>query len=264
MTVTFTDMAGSTSMGEQLTPSAMVNVLNRYFSLKADAVQHHRGVVNKFIGDGVMAFWGPPFTTEQEHARLACRSAMDQLKSLETLRAILPELTGLRKDPPQVNIRIGISTGDVVVGTIGSENAKSYTVIGDTVNLGSRLESANRIYGTCILISESTWAQVGSEMVTREIDSLLVNGKTEPARVFELLGVEGEVPDKTLRLRDQYSAALSAYRSQDWAQAEKAFQACLDVIPNDGPAQVFLSRICRLHEQPPGDSWNGVWHLESK
>jgi len=189
---------------------------------------------------------------------------VDQLKSLETLRAILPELTGLRKDTPHVNIRIGISTGDVVVGTIGSENAKSYMVIGDTVNLGSRLESANRIYGTRILINESTWAQVGSEMVTREIDSLLVKGKTEPTRVFELLGVEGEVPDKTLRLRDQYCAALSAYRAQDWAQAEKAFQACLDVIPNDGRAQVFLSRTCRLREQPPGDSWNGVWHLESK
>jgi len=264
MTVSFSDMVGFTALGEHLTPSAMVKVLNRYFTLQAEAVQNHRGVIDKFIGDAVMAFWGPPFTTEQEHAVLACTSALDQMKSLMTLQAELAELTGLRKDAPKIEMRIGISTGDLVVGTIGSENARSYTVIGDTVNLGSRLEGANRVYGTRILISEATWDHVGRHFAAREIDSILVKGKSEPAKVFELLGPEGSLPDSTLRLRDQFAAGLGAYRSQNWDCAENAFLECLKIRPDDGPAQVFLSRFRHLREKPPGDSWNGIWELDSK
>ena len=148
MTVSFSDLEGYTGIGEHLTASGLVNLLNRHFTLQSEAVQQQKGIIDKFIGDAVLAFWGPPFTTPEEHPLLACRAALGQLEALETLRADLPELTGLRKHLPQVNLRIGISTGEVVVGNIGSESARSYTVIGDTVNLGQRLENANKIYGT--------------------------------------------------------------------------------------------------------------------
>ena len=264
MTVSFSDMVGFTAIGEQLTPGAMVNVLNRYFGLQGNAVQHHGGVVDKFIGDALMAFWGPPFTDAKEHAYRACCAALDQRKSLETLRAELPEITGLRRSPPQVDMRIGVNTGEVIVGTIGSENARSYTVIGDAVNLSSRLEGANKIYGTSILVSEHTWDLVGRKLAAREVDSIFVKGKSEPTRVYELLGVESELPGSALRIRDRFSPALEAYRRQDWERAEKLFESCLEIDPRDRPARMFLSRISLLRDQPPGDAWNGVWHLEAK
>ncbi len=262
MSVSFADLEGFTNIGEQLTASGLVNLLNYHFTLQAEAIQLQQGVVDKFVGDAVMAFWGPPFTPAEEHPLLACRAALAQLKALETLRAGLSELTGLRKNLPYVNLRIGISTGDVVVGNIGSESARSYTVIGDTVNLGQRLEQANKIYGTHILASEATCKGAGSAIVTREIDVLLVKGKSETARVFEVLGLKGEVPEATLRLCNRFAEALGAYRAQDWDRAETALRGCLELSPEDGPAQLFLERVQQLRAQPPGEQWNGVWRLE--
>lgn len=184
MTVAFSDLVGFTSLGEQLTPAGMVNVLNRHFSLQAEAIQQHQGVIDKFMGDAVMAFWGPPLSAEHEHAAQACRAALAQLAALDAFRAQLPELTGLRKNLPRLDLRIGLAAGDVVVGNIGSENSRSYTVMGDTVNLASRLESANRVYGTAILANEAAVRAAGNEFVTREVDLLIVKGKTEAARVF--------------------------------------------------------------------------------
>lgn len=263
MTVSFADLAGFTGLGEYLTASGLVNLLNYHFTLQAEAVQQEKGVIDKFVGDMVLAFWGPPFTTEGEHALLACRAALVQLQALETLRADLPELTGVRKDLPGVDLRIGISTGEVVVGNVGSERARSYTVIGDTVNLGQRIEQANKVYGTRILISEATYKAARSAIVAREIDSLKVHGKTETARVFELLGLEGEVPETTLRLSEQFVGALEAYRSQKWDRADAALRDCLKLSPDDGPSRVFLERVNLLRTQPPGEQWNGVWNLES-
>jgi len=264
MTVSFADLVGFTGLGEHLTASGLVNLLNRHFTLQAAAVQHEQGIIDKFIGDAVLAFWGPPFTTPAEHPLRACRAALSQLEALKTLRAELPELTGLRKNLPQVDLRLGISTGEVVVGNIGSENARSFTVIGDTVNLGQRLEAANRVYGTNILVSEATKEGAGSTIVTREIDFLVVKGKTEPARAFEVLGMQGEIPEATLQLCEQFAAALLAYRSQEWDRAEAALKGCLELSPNDGPSLVFSERIQKLRLQPPGDTWNGVWRLTAK
>jgi adenylate cyclase len=259
MTVSFADLEGFTGIGEQLTASGLVNFLNRHFTLQAEAVQQQRGIIDKFIGDAVLAFWGPPFTTPEEHPLLACRAALGQLAAIETLRAELPELTGLRKNLPQVNLRLGISTGEVVVGNIGSESARSYTVIGDTVNLGQRLENANKIYGTHILVSEATREGAGSAILAREIDFLLVKGKTEIARVFEVFGLEGEVPEAKLSLGERFAEALAAYRSQEWDRAETALRGCLELFPEDGPSRLFLERVRQLRTQPPGEQWDGVW-----
>jgi len=146
MTVLFADLVGFTGLSERLTPLLMVTLLNRHFGLQALAVQEHHGVVDKFIGDSIMAFWGQPFVKPEEHAVLACRAAQAQLAALDTLRRELRDITGLRRDAPLIDLGIGICTGEVVVGNIGSENTRSYTVIGDTANLAARLERANRVF----------------------------------------------------------------------------------------------------------------------
>ena len=185
----------------------MVTLLNRHFGLQALAVQEHHGVVDKFVGDSIVAFWGPPFVKSEEHAVLACRAAQAQLLALDKLRRELPDITGLRRDAPTVDLCIGICTGEVVVGNIGSENTRSYTVVGDTVNLAARLERANRVYGTRILVGESTVQAIGSEFEIREIDTISVKGKTETTRVFEVMSVAGQLSEESVRLRERYDQA---------------------------------------------------------
>ena len=264
MTVLFADLVGFTGLSERLTPLLMVTLLNRHFGLQALAVQEHHGVVDKFIGDSVMAFWGPPFVKPEEHAVLACRAAQAQLAALDTLRRELPDITGLRRDAPVIDLGIGICTGEVVVGNIGSENTRSYTVIGDTANLAARLETANRVYGTHILVAESTAQAVGSQFEMREIDTIFVKGKIETTRVFELMSAAGQLPEELVRLRERYDAARRSYLAQDWDTAEATFRECLQIRPNDGPSRVFLDRVQVLRRDPPGKNWNGVWQLVEK
>jgi class 3 adenylate cyclase len=264
MTVLFADLVGFTSLSERLSPLLMVTLLNRHFGLQALAVQEHHGVVDKFVGDSIVAFWGPPFVKTEEHALLACRAAQAQLSALDNLRRELPDITGLRRDAPAIDVCIGICTGEVVVGNIGSENTRSYTVIGDTVNLAARLERANRVYGTHILVSESTAQAIGSRFETREIDSIFVKGKTETTRVFEVMSAAGKLSEELGRLREYYEAARQSYLAQDWDMAEATFGECLKIRPNDGPSRVFLERVQVLRRNPPGKDWHGVWNLVEK
>jgi len=264
MTVLFADLVGFTSLSERLTPSLMVTLLNRHFGLQATAVQEHHGVVDKFVGDSIMAFWGPPFVKPEEHAVLACRAAQGQLAALDTLCRELPEITGLRRDVPALELRIGICTGEVVVGNIGSENTRSYTVIGDTVNLTARLERANRVYGTQVLIGETTAQAINQEFETREIDIIAVKGKTETTRIFELLLTKGKLSEELERLRERYAQGRRAFLAQEWDVAEATFRECLQVRPNDGPSRVLIERIQGLRQNPPGNDWNGVWQLVEK
>ncbi len=264
MTVLFADLIGFTSLSERLTPLLMVTLLNRHFGLQALAVQEHHGVVDKFVGDSVMAFWGPPFVKPEEHAVLACRAAQAQLAALDALRRELPDITGLRRDLPAIDLCIGICTGEVVVGNIGSDNTRSYTVIGDTVNLTARLERANRVYGTQILVGETTAQLIGSQFETREIDTISVKGKTETTRVFELMSAAGQLSEELTRLRQRYEQARRTYLAQEWDLAEATFRECLQIRSNDGPSHVFLERIQVLRRNPPGKDWNGVWQLVEK
>jgi class 3 adenylate cyclase len=264
MTVLFADLVGFANLSERLTPSLMVTLLNRHFGLQALAVQEHHGVVDKFIGDSVMAFWGPPFVKSEEHAALACRAAQAQLAALDTLRHELPEITGLRRDTPTIQLCIGICSGEVVVGNIGSENTRSYTVIGDTVNLTARIEGANRIYGTQILIGQSTAEMLGPQFEMREIDAIFVKGKTETTRIFELIATAGQLPEQWQNLRERYEEGRRAYVAQDWDLAETSFRECLRLRPEDGPSRVLLQRIQILRQNPPGKDWTGVWHLTEK
>jgi adenylate cyclase len=264
MTVLFADLVGFTGLSERLTPLLMVTLLNRHFGLQALAVQEHHGVVDKFIGDSIMAFWGQPFVKPEEHAVLACRAAQAQLAALDTLRRELPDITGLRRDAPAIDLGIGICTGEVVVGNIGSENTRSYTVIGDTANLAARLERANRVYGTRVLVAESTAQAASSRFEMREIDVIFVKGKIETTRVFELMSAVGELAEELARLRERYDAARRSYLAQDWHTAEATFRECLKIRPKDGPSRVFLERVQALRRNPPGKNWNGVWQLVEK
>ncbi|NDP47515.1 MAG: HAMP domain-containing protein [Sulfuriferula multivorans] len=264
MSVFFSDLAGFTKMCEGLTPDAAVRFLNRYFSLMSEVVRSQQGIVDKYIGDSVMAFWGPPFTDPADHARLCCIAALEQMARMETFRAALPELFGVRHALPEVNVRMGIASGDVTVGSIGSETSRGYTVIGDTVNLASRLEQANKFYGTSILVSEATRDFAGDTLAFREIDSLRVSGRLEPERVFDLMDYTESQSEAGRQLAQAYEAALGLYRKQDWDGAEAAFRACLEVVPADRPSQVMLDRIAAFRQTPPEAGWDGVWVAMSK
>ena len=264
MTIFFCDMKGFTAFSEGMTPAALVNVLNRYMTVMSEPVRRNNGIIDKYIGDGIMAFWGPPFTDAEEHPGLACLAALDQLAGLADFRAELPELTGLRRGFPEIDIRIGIATGDVVVGSIGSEQTRNYTVIGDTVNLAARLEGANKTYGTRALIGEATKRFAADLVETREIDAVVVVGKTEPERIFELLGRKGDVAPNTLALRDAFVEALDAYRRRAWDEARAGFEACLEIAPADVPTKVFLSRLTQFQTAAPSPDWNGFWSLAEK
>jgi class 3 adenylate cyclase len=264
MTILFCDMKDFTTFSEGMTPAALVTVLNRYMTVMSEPVRRNTGIIDKYIGDAIMAFWGPPFTGADEQARLACLSALDQLAGLAAFRAELPDLTGLKRGFPEIDIRIGIATGDVVVGSIGSEQTRNYTVIGDTVNLASRLEGSNKTYGTRVLISEATNHLAADAVETREIDAVLVVGKTEPQRIFELLGRRGEVGQARLALRDAYVEALDAYRRGAWEKSRAGFESCLAIDPCDPPSKIFLDRIAQFRLTAPCADWNGVWSLAEK
>jgi adenylate cyclase len=264
MTVFFSDLEGFTRLCEGLTPDAAVRFLNRYFSLMSEVVRSQQGIVDKYIGDSVMAFWGPPFTDAADHARLCCIAALEQMARLDAFRAGLPELFGVRHGLPEVNVRMGIASGDVTVGNIGSETSRGYTVIGDTVNVASRLEQANKFYGTHILVSEGTRKLAGDTLAFREIDSLRVSGKQEPVRVFELMDYADALSEAGRRLVQAYEAALVRYRSQDWDAAEAAFRECLVLVPGDRPSQAMLDRIAGFRQTPPAADWEGVWVAAGK
>lgn len=264
MTVFFSDIQGFTNMSEQLAPNSVVRLLNHYISAMSEPIRDNHGIIDKYIGDAIMAFWGPPFSGNNEHALLSCKAALEQRRRLEQFRQAIPDIIGLRKGIPDFNVRMGICTGEVIVGTIGAEMAKSYTVIGDTVNLASRLESANKLYGTRVIISGSTFDMAKNQVEARELDIVRVMGKTEPVRIFELLGLKGDVPGMLLELRDAFEKGLAFYRNREWRAARDAFEACLAIDPNDPPSHLFISRLSSLESDPPGDEWKGIWKFSGK
>ncbi len=177
MTVMFCDMKGFTTLSEGMTPQGLVKVMNRYLSTMSEPIHDHRGIIDKYIGDAIMAYWGPPFIDDADQARFACLAAIDMIDRIESLRKDLPELLGVRTIPAECDLRIGIATGEALVGSIGSEFMMSYTVMGDTVNLASRLETANKLYGTHSLVAEDTVSKAGAGIEFREVDRLVAPAK---------------------------------------------------------------------------------------
>jgi adenylate cyclase len=263
-TVFFSDIKGFSGLGERLTATTLVKLLNTYFSEMTAVIHARNGIIDKFVGDGLMAFWTAPFSRGDSHAADACLAALAQQDAVAKLRDHLSEVLGLRRDLPDLRVRMGLATGDLVVGTIGAPDARSFTVIGDTVNLASRLEGANNAYGTSILVDEDTFQLAQNEVEGREVDFLIVLGKREPVRVYEIMAPAGCLSPAQQELRGLFVEGLAAYRARDWERSEQQFAQCLAVAANDGPAAVFRRRVEVLRGQALTADWNGVWQLTEK
>jgi len=263
MTVLFCDLKGFTSLSEGMTPQGLVKVMNRYLSIMSEPIRTNRGIIDKYIGDGIMAYWGPPFVDEADHARFACLAAIEMIERIAALRQEIPELLGVRGTPMEkCDLRIGVATGEALVGSIGSDVMMSYTVMGDVVNLASRLEGVNKTYGTRNLVSERTIAGAGAALEVREIDRVVVAGHTHSEIIFESLGRKGELTPQQLLSRDKYLEGLAAYREQQWDEALRALNESLGTIPDDGPSMALLKRVESLKANPPSRDWDGAWRID--
>lgn len=258
VTVFFSDLSGFTSLSETMQPDVLVSMLNQYLHAMTDAILTVEGTIDKYIGDAIVAFWGAPVAKGEDAVR-ACKAALMNFQKLHELW-IDWEKRGL----PRLNMRIGIHTGPVVVGNIGTEAFQSYTTIGDTTNTASRLEGVNKFYGTRILIGESTRRDAGDAIVAREIDLIAVKGKSEVVRVYELVGMAGEVDQATLDALHCFEQALALYRSRDWEGAMKMFQHVIELRSEDGASRVFIDRINRYRTTPPAEGWDGSFVVLEK
>jgi adenylate cyclase len=256
LTVMFSDIRGFTSISEKLTPEALVHLLNEYLTAMTDVVFKYDGLLDKYIGDAIMAVFGAPLD-QPDHALRACRTGIEMMSELRRLRE-----KWAAEGRPDVNIGVGINSGDMVVGNMGSEMRFDYTVMGDSVNLASRLEGTNKEYGTNVIISEYTYEKVKDEMVCRELDSVRVKGKKLPVRLFELLGEKKDVAPWR-EFVGRFETGLAKYRAGLWDEAIAAFESVLEVRPEDPPTRLYLERCRELKANPP-DAWDGVFTMTRK
>jgi adenylate cyclase len=257
LTALFADIRGFTTLSEGLEPASLVDLLNEYLSEMTEVIFKNWGTLDKYIGDAIMAFWGAPYP-QTDHALRACRTGLEMLQALERLQASW-ELRGM----PRLDICVGINTGTMLVGNMGSKRRFNFTVIGDSVNLASRLEGLNRQFGTDIIISEGTLHQVKGQVVARELDLIRVKGKTQPVQVYELRGLAADLPRHS-DLVGRFAMGLEAYRNAQWNTAIEIFEALARDYPQDAPSHVFLKRCRDLLTRPPEGSWDGVFVMKSK
>ncbi|CAG1000807.1 partial adenylate cyclase, partial [Rhodocyclaceae bacterium] len=257
LTVLFSDVRGFTTISEGLQPDQLATLMNLYLGAMTKVIRGHRGTLDKYIGDAIMAFWGAP-VEDVQHARNAVVTALDMQNALTELNKEL-----LEKGWPELKIGVGINTGTMTVGDMGSPVRKAYTVMGDAVNLGSRLEGITKQYGVGIIAGEGTRELVKKEFVFRELDLVKVKGKDKPVGIFEPIGAEGSVPQETLDEIKLWNQALRAYRAQDWDQAELALINLNRMAPHK-LYDVYLERIAHYRQDPPGDDWDGSWKFDTK
>ncbi len=258
-TVLFSDVAGFTTISEQLEPEQLVHLLNEYLTEMTNIVFKYEGMLDKYEGDAIMAVFGAP-VERGNHAYQACATALEMQERLVTLREIWK-----RQGKPELRMRVGINTGMMVVGNMGSESRFDYTVMGDAVNLGARLEPANKIYGTNIMIGERTYQMAKDLIIARPLDLLRVKGKTEPVRVFELMGlVERGVSEDIMRVIDLFEKGFERYLRQDWDAALQYFRQVLTIREDDGPATQYVERCEFFRANPPGEDWDGVYSMKTK
>jgi adenylate cyclase len=259
LTLFFSDIAGFTPISEALAPEDLMVHLSRYLDEMTQVISAHQGTVDKFIGDAVMAFWGAP-TPHPDHAYLACLAALHCQKHVRELNAKW-EAEG----KPIFLTRIGIHTGDVVVGNVGSTERMNYSVFGDAVNLASRLEGAGKVYGTSIIVGQDTYDRVADRLVFRPLDRVAVLGRKQGIMIYELIGeAGGELPDGCADLCDGFTRGLDAYFSGDWEEALRVFIELGETFPDDAPTALFINRCHSLLEHAPDSNWTGITQLEGK
>jgi class 3 adenylate cyclase len=257
-TIFFSDLVGFTTLAEQTSPEELVALLNEYFDCMTKIILGSEGTLDKYIGDAILAFWGHPIGHEDDATR-ACRAALDQFAQLQQL-CDRWEAQGR----PRLDMRIGIETGEVIVGDIGSELKLNYTVLGDTVNFASRLEAVNKVYGTRILIGETTRRSAGDAIEAREIDLLAVVGKVQPVRVYELLDMAGDVSETRRVGYAHYESGLKSYRARRWDEAEEHLKRAQTTLGGDKASEVLMARIAQCRLAPPPADWDGRATLDHK
>jgi len=259
LTVLFTDIAGFTSFAEQLEPDELVQKLGKYFEIMTRAIMNHKGTIDKFIGDGIMAFWGAP-AADSQHAVQACMAALSCIDALRELAASAEHGSWAK----QLRTRFGIATGPVLVGNIGTTERMNYTVMGDTVNLSSRLEGINKIYNTSIVASELTYDLVKDQIIGRTLDVVAVKGKKHGVRIYELLRRREKATAAELELERLSEKGLSAFMAQNMPVAKQAFAQILDLHEHDLSAKLILQRIADYEALTDKSTWSPVNALSVK
>ncbi len=259
LTVLFTDVAGFTSISERMSPEALVSLLNEYLTAMTREILAEEGIIDKYEGDLIMAEFGAPIHYP-DHAIRACRSALRMQRKLAELRT-----KWANESRPKLYSRVGINTGDMIVGNMGSEDVFDYTVMGDAVNLGSRLESVNKIYETTIICSADTLSELGDAFVTRFLDRIRVIGKTQVVEIYEVVAENnGSLPPKLATLLATFREARQKYDEGEFETSCTLFKRVLALDPNDGPAKTFYERSLGYLRDPPPDNWDKVYTLTEK
>ena len=258
LTVLFSDIRAFTTFSEKYQPEVVVNRLTEYLTSMVDIIFRHDGTLDKFVGDEIMALYGAPYYYDN-HAERACHTALDMIAELRHLQRKWSD-----QQLEYFQIGIGINTGKVIVGNLGSMQLFDYTVIGDEVNLGARLEGANKHYSTTIIISESTYQEVQGKAIVRELDTVRVKGKKKPVKIYELRGMYNVPSIEKELIIDSYSYGLELFKMRNWYQALRQFRKVLKYFPSDGPARIYIKRCLDFIEEPPGDNWDGVFEFSTK
>jgi len=223
-----------------------------------DIIISHGGTIDKYEGDAIMAFYGAP-QPYTDHELRACKAAIDMKKRLREMQENWRSI-----GQHELYVRMGMNTGLAVVGNMGSKMRMDYTAMGDSVNLASRLEGANKFYGTTAMISENTYNNVKNDVDVRKLDTIRVIGKTEPIIIYELLGLKGTLPQKVYEGIELYNKGMEMFAEHQWKKAQKFFNDVLEVIPDDGPSKTYVGRCDEFIKKPPSKKWDGVYSLKSK
>ena len=252
LTVFFSDIRGFTTLSEKLKPEELVRLLNFYLTEMTKIIMDNRGLVDKYIGDAIMAFWGAPIY-DPNHANYACKTALLLVQKLQKVNKKLKKM-GL----PEIRVGAGLNTGYMVVGNIGSNQRFDYTVMGDAVNLGSRLEGLTKQYGVSVIVSEFTYRYVKNDFVFRKLDFVRVKGKNEPITIYELVGFKNEVSSSRINKIKEFEKALNLYKEGMFDKAKALF-----IKIGDNPSKAFLNRCDELIASKPKD-WQGIYTMKTK
>ncbi len=258
ITILFSDIQGFTSLSEKMPPEELVSMLNQYLTQMTNIVFEQGGTLDKYVGDAIMAFWGAPLE-DLDHAYHACVTALTMQREMEKIRARFREELNI-----ELFMRVGLNTGEVIVGNVGSHIRFNYTVIGDHVNLASRLEGVNKQYHTYIMASENTYEKTKDRFEFRKLDIIRVKGKREPVAIFELLCEKGKLSDKERKKLDLFQKGFNLYHEQKWDLARAVFQEILTGYPEDGPSKTYIERCEYFNKNPLGADWDGVFEMKTK
>ena len=257
ITIFFSDIRGFTSISEKLTPEELVHLLNEYLTEMTSIIINSQGLVDKYMGDAIMAFWGAPLD-QPDHAELACESSLQMIKKLNELKKKWE-----KENIPAFDIGIGLNSGDAVVGNMGSSSRFDYTAMGDNVNIASRMEGLNKVYGTNIIMTDKTYKTVKEKYVSRKLDYVKVKGKRKPILIHELIQEKDGTSKDLQDFITAYETGLGLYIEKKWDKAIDSFKKAHKIM-KDKASDLFINRCKEFMKNPPPKDWDGVWEMKTK